>query len=136
MNSTSRVDSPSVRQHKRQFIWQILVPFLILAVLIIVAASFVMTSGAAGTRVWADVSTLWLILPILVMALVLITVLSFSIYGVSRLLKVTPKYTGKTQDFLSAVSAGARKVTNRTADPFIWIHQAGAAIKSIFRRQA
>jgi uncharacterized BrkB/YihY/UPF0761 family membrane protein len=133
MNSTPQADSPSVRQHKRQFVWQILVPFVLTAVLIIVAAVFIMTSGASNTRVWADVSTLWLILPILVLSLILVTVLSFLIYGVARLLKVTPKYTGKTQAFLAATAAGARKVTDGTAMPFIWIRQAGAVIKSIFK---
>ncbi len=134
MNSTPQAVSPSLHRHRRQFLWQILIPFVVLAILIIVAAIFVTTSGAANTRTWADISTLWLILPIFVISLVLLTVLGFLIYGVGRLLKVTPKYSGKTQAFLVATAAGARKVTDSSATPFIWIHQASAVIKSIFKR--
>jgi hypothetical protein len=134
MNATPQVDSPTIRTHKRQFAWQILIPVVVLAILIITAAVLVVTRGTPETRAWADVSTIWLIAPFLILALVLLTVLGFLIYGVARLLKAMPGYTGKAQSYLAAVAAGARKVADGSAKPFIWTRQAGAVMKSIFKR--
>jgi hypothetical protein len=125
-------ESPSVHSHKRQLFWQILVPICVVAVLILVVAVLVAT-GATETRTWADVSTIWLIAPVLVFALLFVTVLGLLIYGFARLLQVTPRYTGKAQDFFALVSAWARTIANGAAKPFVWFQQAGAVIKSIFK---
>ena len=85
------------------------------------------------TRTWADVSTIWLIAPMLVFALLFVTVLGLLIYGIARLLQVTPRYTGKAQDFFALLSAWARTIADGAAKPFVWFQQAGAIIKSIFK---
>ncbi len=98
------VESPTVRAHKRQLAWQILVPFLMVTALIIVVAVLVAIGAATTNRTWADVSTIWLIAPMLVFALLFVAVLGFLIYGIARLLQVTPRYTGKAQDFFALLS--------------------------------
>ena len=124
--------SPSVHAHKRQFIWQILVPICVVTALILVVAILVAT-GATATRTWADVSTIWLIAPVLVFALLFVTVLGLLIFGFARLLQVTPRYTGKAQDFFAMVSTWALTMADGVARPFVWFQQAGAVIKSIFK---
>lgn len=126
------VPSPSVRAHRRQLAFQILVPFFVVTAIILGIAVLVAT-GATATRAWADVSTIWLIAPMLVLALFFVVVLAFLIYGISRLLQVTPRYTGKAQDFFVLLSTWARKIADGAARPFIWFQQAGAILKSIFR---
>ena len=121
-----------MRAHKRQLAWQILVPFLVVTALLLVVAVLVAT-GATNTRAWADVSTIWLIAPILVFALFFVAVLGFLIYGFARLLQVTPRYTGKTQDFFAMLSAWARMIADGVTKPFVWFQQAGAVLKSIFK---
>ena len=133
MKATPSAESSTIHLHKRQFIWQILVPVSVFAFVIIVAAGFIVTGGSAGNRTWADVSTIWLIAPFLILALVLVTVLGALIYGIAVLLKVAPKYTGKAQFYVAAAAAGTRKVADGATKPFIWTHQAGAVIKSIFK---
>lgn len=125
-------ESPSVHAHKRQLLWQILVPICVVTVLILVVAVLVAT-GATATRTWADVSTIWLIAPVLVFALIFGSVLALLIYGFARLLQVTPRYTGKAQDFFALVSAWARTLADGAAKPFVWFQQAGAIFKSIFK---
>jgi hypothetical protein len=125
-------ESPSVHVHKRQLLWQILVPICVVAALILVVAILVAT-GATATRTWADVSTIWLIAPVLVFALLFVTMLGLLIYGFARLLQITPRYTGKAQDFFVLVSAWARSIADGVARPFVWFQQAGAVLKSIFK---
>jgi hypothetical protein len=134
MEDQPRTVSPSVRQHKRQFIWQILVPVIAAALIIILVAVFVVTQGASTDRSVADISIMWMIIPILILALIVMAVLCGLIYGMIILHKITPKYTGKAQSFLVSVQNGTRKVADGSARPFIWIDQAGAALKSIFKR--
>ena len=134
MDNLRPVDSPTVHAHKRQLAWQILVPFLVVTALIIAAAVLVATGAASATRTWADVSIIWLIAPMLTLALLLVVVLGSLIYGIAMLLKVTPKYTAKAQFYVAAAAAGTRKIADGAAKPFVWYQQAGAVIKSIFNK--
>ena len=127
------VDRPTVRAHKRQFAWQILVPFLVMAGLIIAGAVLVVTDGAPRTGVWADVSLIWLLAPALFFALAFLVIMITIIYGMAKLLQIMPRYTGKAQDIFARLSARTRKVADGTTKPFVWFRQAGAVIKSIFR---
>jgi hypothetical protein len=133
MDNPRPIDSPTVHAHKRQLAWQILVPFLVVTALIIAAAVLVATGAASGTRAWADVSIIWLIAPMLVPALFFVIVLGSLIYGIAKLTQITPRYTGKAQDFFALLSGWMRKIADGAAKPFVWYQQAGAVIKSIFK---
>jgi hypothetical protein len=133
MDTPRPVDSPTVHTHKRQLAWQILVPFLVVTALILAAAVLVATGAASATRTWADVSIIWLIAPMLIFALFFVVILGFLIYGIARLLQVTPRYTGKAQGFFALLSGWTRKIADGAVKPFVWFNQAGAVIKSIFK---
>ena len=125
-------ETSTVRTHKHQLAWQILVPFFVVTALILIIAVLVAT-GATATSTWADISTIWLIAPLLVFALFFVAVLGFLIFGIARLLKVTPRYTGKAQDFFALLSNWARIIADGATKPFVWFQQAGAVLKSIFK---
>jgi hypothetical protein len=133
MENQSPVDRPTIRAHKRQFAWQILVPFLMMAGLIIAGAVLVVTAGAPRTGVWADISMIWLLAPALFFALAFLAIAFTIIYGMAKLLQVIPRYTGKAQGIFALLSTGTRKLADGAAKPFVWFKQAGAVIKSIFR---
>ena len=133
MSAPQPIETPSVRAHQRQLAWQILVPFFTVTALIFVVAVLVAT-GVTATRTWADVSTIWLIAPILVFALFFAAVLGFLIYGLARLLQVTPRYTGKAQYFFVLISRWARIIADGATKPFVWFQQTGAILKSIFNK--
>ena len=125
-------ETSTVRAHKRQLAWQILVPFFVVTAIILVIAVLVATNtNTNGT--WADISTIWLIAPMLVFALLFMTVLGFLIYGFARLLQVTPRYTGKAQDFFALLSKWAHIIADGAAKPVVWFQQARAILKSIFK---
>jgi hypothetical protein len=137
MQETPRTDSPTVRTHKRQFIWQILLPMILVVLLGLTAGGFVIAASMTGTgqsRVWADVSTIWLIAPMLIFALLFVVLLGALIYGIAKLLKVTPRYTGKAQFYVALAAAGTRKVADGATKPVVWIRQIEAAIKSFFNK--
>jgi uncharacterized membrane protein YhdT len=123
----------TLRTHKRQFAWRILIPFLVMAGLIITGAVLVVTGGASRTGNWADISVIWLLAPALFFALAILVIAITLIYGMGKLLQVLPHYTGKVQNIFTQLSAGTRKVADGTAKPFIWFRQVRAVSKSLFR---
>ena len=133
MSNEHPVERLTIRAHKRQFAWQILVPFLVMAALIIAGAVLVVTGGAPRTGVWADISVIWLLAPALFFALAFLAIVITIIYGMAKLLQVIPHYTGKAQGIIALLSAGMRKVADGAAKPFVWFQQAGVVIKSIFK---
>ena len=133
MDNTKPADSETIRAHKQQLAWQILVPFLVVGALIIAAAVLVVATTGSASRTWADVSIIWLTAPILVLALVFVTILGFLIYWIARLMQVTPRYTGKAQGFFALLSKWARMAADGVSKPLIWFQQAGAILKSIFK---
>ena len=134
MNTPQPVYSSSAHVHKRQRLWQILVPFLVFTGLILALASLFASKVIPSTPAWADVSIIWLIIPMLVFALLFLAVLVFLIYAIAKLLQGIPRFTGKIQDFLTSISGWTRKITDGIASPVIWFNQAGAVIKSIFNK--
>jgi hypothetical protein len=134
MDDPQQVDSPTTRAHRRQFAWQILVPILVVTALILAVAVLVASGTGSGSRTWADVSTIWLIAPMLIIALFSVILLGFLIYAIARLLQITPHYTGRIRDFFGLLSGKTRLIADGTAKPFIWFQQAGAIIKSILGR--
>ncbi len=133
MENQPSVDRPTIRSHKRQFAWQILIPFLLMTGLFIAGALLVVTAGTPRTGVWADISVIWLLAPALFFALVFLAIAITIIYGMAKLLQVIPHYSGKTQGVFAHLSAWTRKLADGAAKPFVWFRQAGAVIKSIFR---
>jgi hypothetical protein len=134
MTDPQRSESSTVHNHKRQFVWQILVPFLMMAGLIITAAVLVVIRGPLQARVWADVSTIWILAPMLAFALVIAVVLGFGIFGLAKLTRITPHYTGKAQELVASISTWTRKAADGIVKPVVWLKQAGAAMRSFFHR--
>jgi hypothetical protein len=133
MTSPHPMESLSVRAHKNQFIWQILIPMIVIGGLIVAGAVLVVTGGASRTGVGADISIIWLIAPVLFFALLPLAILIAVIYGMAKLLKAIPHYTGKTQGFFALLSAKSRTLGDGAAKPFVWFQQVGAGIKSIIK---
>lgn len=134
MAKETPVRSPSLRAHRRQVFWQILVPFLAMTGLIVAGAVLVVSGAAASTRVWADVSLIWILAPMLVLALLLAVLLGSAIYGLAKLAQVMPRYTSRLQDLV----AGAAGVVRRTADgitkPLFWLKKAGASAQALLKK--
>ena len=134
MNALPPAETLSVRAHKRQLAWQILVPLLILVVLVIILAVLVATqAGTAANQTWSNISLIWLIAPMLIFSLVFIFLLGFLIYGIARLMQVMPQFTGRVQDFFILFSGKTRSLADGSVKPFIWFQQTGAILKKFFR---
>lgn len=134
-NVDSSKETLSYQAHRRDFIWQILVPIIVALVLVIAASIAVATGTDASTSRWADVSTIWLLIPLLVFAFISLIILSGMIYGMAKLLKITPTYTQKLYALICLATEKIEDIADATAKPIFFVEGISASIKSLFQQK-
>jgi len=125
-------ESPTMRMHKRQQVWQIFVPFAIITAILLTLALLLVTGSQPQTHLWANISLIWLLAPMLILALLLIVLLGAMVYGMARLLDRLPIFTHRAQGLAEQAAAGVRRAADEVVQPFIWLEQAQAAVRSAF----
>ena len=128
----------SYRRHRRQRTIQIILPVVLAAILFIAAVVFIniATFGYNGdVGRWAAISTIWIVIPVCIMGLVFLLLLGGLVYLMGRLLGVTPRYTGKAQDFVHKLAIRIRRVADIAVKPIFAVNGFGATIKALLGRK-
>ena len=125
----------SYKAHQRDLIWQILVPILIAALLVIATSVVVATGTNATASLWADISIIWLLIPLLFISFIFLLTLSGLIYGITMLLKATPIYTQKLYKFIRLVTQKIENVADATTKPIFFVEGISASIKRFFQHK-
>ena len=139
-NSTLKAEiakSTSYKRHRNQFYWQILAPiglgFLLLAAVGVIVVLTATTTNAGGpVSQWADASLIWLVLPILMVAIVAILVLFTIIYLVAQILDILPPYTFLVRHYFNIFSLKVQVWSNKTVRPLIAIKSQAARVEAFF----
>jgi len=126
-------DRPGIQKYQHQRFWHIIFPIVLFSLLLGVAGGFTVLAEASTDRLMADISIIWLVIPLLFSALILLAVMVGLIYLVTRLLIITPTYTRKVQNFLVRVEQGTHKTTTSIVKPILWINQLGGRIHKFFQ---
>jgi hypothetical protein len=134
---TPRPDRASYLKHKRETSLQILLPvilgsILILALFVLVAyATF--TPGGDVER-WAAISTIWIVIPLLVVLLVTLIFVVGVVYGMHRLLKITPDYTGLAQEYVLMITTKVRHYNAAFTSRLIRFRAWADTLQSVVKR--
>lgn len=138
---TDKKDRPSYQQHKRQTFWQVLLPVLLSALVVLAGLAFLILTAAQGDSAgqlsgWADTSLIWLLLPVMGAGLMAILLLGGLIYLLARLLKILPTYTALVQRYFTIGEAWVKGMVAHGLKPVLTArgYQAGASqlLKSLF----
>lgn len=125
----------SYKSHRRQFWIQIFLP-IILAVLFIIAIAVVTSMAAFGPNdnspVWAAISTIWLVVPVMFFGLVFLVFLIGMAYLLAQALKVVPSYSLKTQHFLNRATSQIKHFSEMAVKPVLFIEGIKASLKTFF----
>jgi len=131
-------ETPSIKAHKRQKFWQITFP-LILAVLLILAVAILTSISAfgeeSGAGRWAAISTIWLVIPVMVLALIAMALLFAMVYGMARLLKIIPPYTGKAQYYVNKAADKIHIAADTLTKPVMMGGGLIASLKTLFGKK-
>ncbi len=129
------VRNPQVHaKHRREVFWQITIPLLLGILLLLAALAGVILSAmqASGeVSQWADVSLVWLILPSLLIALIILIILVAIIYGLVILYQKIPHVASLIQFYFQLVQGKISQLTDLSARPFIQLRSFWAALDRI-----
>ena len=124
---------PSYRRHKKQQFWQIIAPIAVgflLMVAVMVLTILTAAGGDPGTQIsgWADTSMIWLLLPVLMVAILVALLLFAMVYLLARALKVLPIYTGIVQQYAALIADRVRYFSNKLVSPIIGIRSSVSGV--------
>jgi hypothetical protein len=128
----------SYRAHRKQVIWQVILPVALAAVLLVALIAWIaMTAFGGGSELgrWAAISTMWIMLPVIVLGLVALVILCGVIYLAGRVLGIIPVYTGIAQDYAFRAEAIVKRITAAAVRPVFWLDEAGAYVRALFGRK-
>ncbi|MBK8822842.1 MAG: hypothetical protein IPN58_09615 [Anaerolineales bacterium] len=112
----------SYLKHRKQRTTQIILPVIISTLLmvgLIVLISFSTFNSGGDVSRWAAISTIWIIIPLLLVGLILLAVLVGLIYLMARALSALPYYTGIAQDYVYIARGYIIRGADMVAKPVI-----------------
>lgn len=87
------------------------------------------------TGTWAAISTIWLIIPWMIVALIVLAILVGLIYGVAKLLNIIPTYTKQLLGVIYLVKEKIEQIADASAKPVFFTEGIAASIRSIFQKK-
>ena len=97
-----RPERESYVKHRRDVTRQILLPMILVTFIgigLVALSIFAATGSNPGVSLWADIAAIWIIIPMMLLMLVILAATIALAYGLTRLLKVSPRYTGIAQEY-------------------------------------
>lgn len=122
------------KAHRRQVLWQITVPLIVIILLAIAVAVLASLSSANTASRWADISLIFLIIPALVVAFLFLAFNAALIFGLTWLLKALPRFALKAQNLAFLVEARVRSIADSLAKPFIRVNSVTAGWRRLWGR--
>ena len=138
MNSTPKATRtrPSLR-HRRQVFWQILLPVILAGagvIALVVLAAIASTRGSTVSATWANIATVWLIIPLIFTGLFFAIFIAGMIFLFARLLRNIPTYTRLAQLYLQIFSVKVDTILHRVVQPQINMLSRWAAWRSFWKK--
>lgn len=122
----------SYLKHRKEVMWKIVFPLALATVLVVILSIVIgihaFRGGQADVALWAAISTIWIVIPLMAMALVILVLLFGLVYGLARLLNITPHYTGLAQHYLMWFNAQLRLWADKLSDPVILVKTWGSVL--------
>jgi hypothetical protein len=121
------------RKHRRQVLWQITVPVLVGALILVALAGLAVAADASQTSQLADISLITLVIPAMIFGLIYVVLMLGSIFLLVRLIKELPFFTFRAQNFLALVELRVIRIGDALSEPFLRTHSFQASLRA-FRR--
>ena len=138
MNSTPELTrTRSSLRHRRQVFWQILLPVILAGagvIALVVLAAIASTRGSTVSATWANIATVWLIIPLIFTGLFFAIFIAGMIFLFARLLRNIPTYTRLAQLYLQIFNVRVDTILHRAVQPQINMLSRWAAWRSFWKK--
>jgi amino acid transporter len=122
------------RIHQREVFWQITIPLILGALIVLGFAAAVSIGSTQEVSRWSEISLIWLIIPVLFVSLLFLVILAGLVYAATWILRNLPPYTRLAQDAVARIGEVVRKGADKTVEPVLRIHMFFAAWRALRRR--
>src|SRR5512141_1793393 len=122
MKELPRHEHYSYQLHRKQRVTQIILPVVVSALTLIgmiVLISFATFKSGGDVERWAAISTIWIVIPILIVGLIVLIILIGLIYLMARALGALPRYTGIAQDYVYLAQGYIVRGANMAVKPIL-----------------
>jgi uncharacterized integral membrane protein len=118
-------------KHRKQTFWQIWVPLCVsILVVLFLAVLAAISAGNPAVTELSQLSTVYLVTPVLIIGFVVFVMLAAVIYGLSKLLNILPVYTRMVQGFFRQMAVFVRIWSDKTVQPVLAIRTWWAGFES------
>lgn len=121
------------RAHRREVLLQITLPLVIGVIIVLVLAVLAALGAPGNVSRWADVSLIWLIIPMLLVALIFLVVFGGLAFGVFYLIRLIPGYARQVQDFFTLVGAKVKQGSDMAVEPVLRVQSFIASLNAVKR---
>lgn len=121
------------RAHSRQKLWQITLPLLLGVILALVFAVLAGLAQADSASRWADISLIFLLIPVMVVSLLFLAILAALVYLMIRILKFVPPVALKVHNIFAQVEQRVRTGSNLAVEPMLRVQSWLAALRTLRR---
>jgi len=119
-------------QHRHETQRQVYLP-LIIAILVVLAgvvAIIIYGIRAESTlRRWADVSLIWVLVPVMFIGLIFMIIVFGVLFGVTRVLGIIPGYGSQVQGYFRQAEAKVSQVTDALVEPLLRVRSSWAVVR-------
>lgn len=122
------------RLHKKQVFWQIIVPLIIGIPILLTLAILALLSGSESISHWADISLIFLSIPLMLIGLFISALIVSLTIGVYRLMQYTPTYAYLVQHYACLVRTHVLQGCNVSVEPILFVRSTTAAIRALFAK--
>jgi hypothetical protein len=131
MNKNSFLTRSSLQDHRCQRFWQIIFPIVLVSLVIGSTGGYLAVVPETGTRNWADISIIWLIIPIMLFGTVILATLVGLVYLLTKLHKGTEKAASKVQYYFNRMKKITIRVSDTAVRPIMWFKQFECSVKKV-----
>ncbi len=119
-----RPERESYVKHRRDVTRHILRPVILVTLIMVGLAAlsiFAATGSSPAVSLWADIAAIWVIIPMMLLMVVILALTAALAYGLTRLLKVSPRYTGIVQEYALWFNAEVKLLADKIVKPVLVI---------------
>jgi hypothetical protein len=121
------------KAHARQRLWQITLPLVVGVIVVIALLVLASLAGTAQASRWADISLIFLLIPVMVISLIFLVLGAGLVYALVRVLQVIPAFAFRVQNLFTLIEDRVRTGANLAAEPIIRVSSWLAAIRTLRR---
>lgn len=132
-NPAKKTDS--YKAYKRRAFWQIIFPIIAVLLIFITVSVLITYQGSETLLKWASISAVWLSLPVIIFLVVNLIILIGLVYGMAKLLEITPTYTYKLTNYIHLIGEKIASFADAAAEPVINAEGLSASLRRILGKK-